>query len=94
MTKKRDEWVENRRHIKNYPHRKSVHIPRPVLRSLPRVCSECGETAQARLVIDHVNRDSLDNRVENLRVLCRKCHRDKTPVDSPYASFLRYDASR
>lgn len=90
---KNDPWIENRRHVRNYPHGRSVHIPRSVLRSLLRVCRNCGETNQARLVIDHIVPTSLDNRVENLQVLCRKCHREKTPADSPYAPFLRYDAS-
>lgn len=94
MTKTRDAWVENRRHVKNYPHHRSTHIPRSVLKSLPRVCGICGETDENRLVVDHVNSDSLDNRKENIHVLCRKCHRGKTPTDSPYFSFLEYDARR
>lgn len=94
MGAEKDRWVENRRHIKGYPHRRSTHIPRPVLRSLRRACRVCGETDEGRLVIDHVNRDSLDNGRENLQVLCRACHRDKTPHDSRYAPFLEYDAAR
>jgi 5-methylcytosine-specific restriction endonuclease McrA len=88
-----DSWVENRRHVKGYPHRRSVHIRRSVLASLLRVCGACGETDEGKLVVDHINRNSLDNRPENLQVLCRRCHRDKTPQESPYAALLRHDAA-
>ena len=45
----------------------------------PRHCEECGwhkETAEGRLPLelDHINGDSKDNRLENLRVLCPNCH--------------------
>lgn len=88
-----DPWIENRRHVKNYPHGRSVHIPRPILKGLRRVCDVCGEDNEARLVVDHVNRNSLDNAASNLQVLCRRCHRAKTS-DSPYIGFLEYDARR
>ncbi|MDG6989375.1 MAG: HNH endonuclease [Nitrososphaerota archaeon] len=94
MPPPRDRWIENRRHVRNYPHRRSVHIPRSTLKSLPRVCAACGQSDEGQLVVDHVNRDSLDNRRRNLRVLCRSCHRDKTPVDSPFRGFVEYDARR
>lgn len=87
-----DPWVENRRHIRKYPHRRSVHIPRSTLRALPRACAKCGETDEQVLVVDHVNRNSLDNRRQNLQVLCRKCHMDKTPSDSPFRALVEYDA--
>jgi 5-methylcytosine-specific restriction endonuclease McrA len=93
MPRAPDPWVENRRHVKGYPHRRSVHIPRSVLRALVRVCVACGERDEARLVVDHVNRDSLDNTPSNLQVLCRACHLAKTP-DSPYKGFLAHDAAR
>ncbi len=88
-----DPWIENRRHVKNYPHRKSVHIPRSTLTALGRVCIVCREDDESRLVVDHINRNSLDNTAGNLQVLCRRCHRDKTE-DSPYIGFLEYDARR
>ncbi|OGD48275.1 hypothetical protein A3K69_00325 [Candidatus Bathyarchaeota archaeon RBG_16_57_9] len=89
----RDPWVENRRHVRNYPHGESIHISRSTLKQLPRVCVSCGETDESRLIVDHVNGDSTDNSPGNLRVLCRRCHLEKTP-DSPYTGFLRFDAER
>jgi Zn finger protein HypA/HybF involved in hydrogenase expression len=45
---------------------------------LTRRCSHCGLeswcNAPLALHLDHVNGDSEDNRVENLRVLCPNCH--------------------
>ena len=89
----RDQWIENRRHVRNYPHGESIHISRSTLRRLPRVCALCGEADESTLIVDHVNGDSTDNGPGNLRVLCRWCHLEKTP-DSPYAGFLRSDAKR
>ncbi|HET6908430.1 MAG TPA: HNH endonuclease [Mycobacteriales bacterium] len=45
----------------------------------PEVCALCGcdgswNGRPLRLVIDHVNGDWLDNRIENLRFLCPNCH--------------------
>jgi hypothetical protein len=41
-------------------------------------CESCGITewrgAPISLELHHVNGDGLDNRIENLRVLCRNCH--------------------
>lgn len=38
----------------------------------PAACERCGETK--RLDWHHVNADPTDNRRENLRALCRRCH--------------------
>lgn len=42
-------------------------------------CEECGwakvsEDGRIPLELDHINGDSRDNRIENLRVLCPNCH--------------------
>ncbi len=42
-------------------------------------CEECGwnktsEDGRLPLEIDHINGDSRDNRLENLRILCPNCH--------------------
>ncbi len=45
----------------------------------PQHCEECGwkkksEDGRLPLELDHINGDSSDNRLENLRVLCPNCH--------------------
>jgi hypothetical protein len=44
-------------------------------------CSECGltEWRGSRLVLDHVNGDPRDHRLENLRLLCPNCN-SQTPT--------------
>lgn len=42
-------------------------------------CEECGwakksEDGRIPLELDHINGDSKDNRIENLRILCPNCH--------------------
>lgn len=42
-------------------------------------CEECGwamvsDDGRLPLEIDHINGDSRDNRIENLRILCPNCH--------------------
>jgi len=45
----------------------------------PQRCEECGWNEKSKdgrlpLELDHINGDSRDNRLENLRILCPNCH--------------------
>lgn len=47
--------------------------------SFPYICSECGQepfwnNKKLVLELDHINGNSFDNTIENLRILCGHCH--------------------
>lgn len=65
-------------HIRNGGYRESERrIPRPVRRAVRERdkgrCQECGEPGTD---IDHIDGNS--NELENLRLLCKRCHNEKT----------------
>ena len=48
-----------------------------VFRAYGRRCAECGR-ADVAIEVHHVSGDTSDNRLANLRPLCRDCHRAAT----------------
>jgi hypothetical protein len=47
-----------------------------------RRCESCGkwciQSWSRELEVHHIDRDPLNNEIENLIVVCKKCHRDRT----------------
>jgi 5-methylcytosine-specific restriction endonuclease McrA len=62
---------------------------RQIILDRDRVCVECGSTVD--LELDHVKPLSLggDDSLDNLQLLCRVCHLDKTRRDVSYWSRLQ-----
>lgn len=52
-------------------------------------CEECGFIAKhpAQLDVDHVDGDSTNNNIDNLRTLCANCHRLKTVLTGEHLHY-------
>lgn len=46
-------------------------------KTLPVMCSQCGEKNIKRLHVHHIDRNNKNNHIQNLKVLCRPCHLEK-----------------
>lgn len=55
-------------------------------------CQECGYKPRdkAKLDIDHINGDRSNNEIENLRTLCKPCHKIKTIENGDHLKNRRY----
>ena len=49
-----------------------------MVKNIRNNCELCGTIN--RLEVDHINENHNDNRPENLRVLCKYCHKEKTKI--------------
>ena len=64
----------------DHPYYQTGKLKRQILKhqTLPYECAECGITEwhgkELSLHLDHINGDSSDHRIQNLRFLCPNCH--------------------
>jgi len=57
---------------------RSVNYRRVIVAWLGKRCHSCGKSeAFERLDVHHINGDKEDNRLQNITVLCKECHRKK-----------------
>jgi len=60
--------------------KKKLFARTTILKYLKAYCENCdkdGIKTTKNLTLDHINRVPSDNSIENLRILCLKCHRNK-----------------
>jgi len=60
--------------------KKKLFARTTILKYLRAYCENChknGIRTTENLTCDHVNRDPSNNKFDNLRILCLKCHRSK-----------------
>ena len=67
--------------VENSDYTSTNHLKKRLLREqiLEYKCALCGNTGEwngkpLSLVLDHINGEHSDNRLENLRILCPNCH--------------------
>lgn len=62
--------------VENSTYRNTYSLKRRLINNgiLKPMCCKCGDTK--RLELHHINGNSSDNRLENLQILCIKCHYD------------------
>lgn len=44
---------------------------------LPNLCFYCNEDAKNKLLVHHLDNDFLNNKIENLQIICAKCHNNQ-----------------
>lgn len=60
--------------------KKKLFARTTILKKLGAYCENChkqGVRTTKNLTLDHINRDPSNTNLENLRILCLKCHRNK-----------------
>lgn len=67
--------------VKNSSYRNTSNLKDKLYKAglKKRKCEDCGQTEEWRgkkmsLILDHINGDNSDNRIENLRILCPNCN--------------------
>lgn len=75
---KRKRRVARKHHF--HPGTKEARMALQIASADLTTCEECGE--KTRTHIHHVDRNPFNNEIQNLRVLCERCHREEHSVES------------